>query len=129
LIDGANCQRYAYAVVALFGRYVPRLRSSELWSAAELEPVASGAIRPLDLVLFNSTRNPYGAHVGVAMPDDEVLHLCSEVGRPAVWPLAAFGQRERYKTLLGGLRARTGATAVGAALSGLAGPAAPPPTP
>ncbi|MBM0237760.1 hypothetical protein JNW88_12360 [Micromonospora sp. ATA32] len=38
------------------------------------------------------------------MPDDEVLHLCSEVGRPAVWPLAAFGRRERYKTLLGGLR-------------------------
>lgn len=101
---GANCQRYAYSILALFDLCAPPLRSSELWSAIELEPVTSDSIRPLDLVLFNSSQNPYGAHVGVAMPQDEILHLCKEIGRPAIWPLSSFERRERYKTFLGGRR-------------------------
>lgn len=31
IAEGANCQRYAYGVLALFGRTVPDHRSSELW--------------------------------------------------------------------------------------------------
>ncbi|WP_197675889.1 C40 family peptidase [Micromonospora auratinigra] len=99
---GANCQRYASAVLALFGRAVPRLRSRELWTDPRLRTVA--VPRPLDLVLFNPTGDPYGAHVGVVLGDDEVLHLCREVGRPAVWSYAAFRRRPRYRTLLGARR-------------------------
>jgi hypothetical protein len=34
--------------------------------------------------------------------------LCTEVGRPAVWPLGEFAGRERYRTLLVFKRPLTG---------------------
>lgn len=86
-------------MLGLFGLAVPRLRSSELWTDPRLRTVT--APRPLDLVLFNRTDDPYGAHVGVVLADDEVLHLCREVGRPAVWSYAAFRRRPCYRTVLG----------------------------
>lgn len=101
---GANCQRYAYAVLALFGLEVPMLRSSELWTSNALEHVSVDAVRPLDLILFNASQDPYGAHIGVVMLDDKVLHLCAEAGRPTVWSLSAFARRTRYAATLGGLR-------------------------
>ncbi|MEU3984423.1 hydrolase [Streptomyces sp. NPDC026672] len=101
---GANCQLFAYAVLAHFGLSVPPLRSSELWTdtASTVRVRAAG---PLDLLLFNATDDPYGAHVGVRLHEDRVLHLCAEAGRPAVWPLAEFARRERYRVLLGAKRA------------------------
>jgi hypothetical protein len=59
------------------------------------------AARPLDLMLFNATADPYGAHVGVRVGEGRVLHLCAEVGRPAVWESAEFAARERYRVLVG----------------------------
>ena len=37
---------------------------------------------PLDLVLFKTTENTRGAHLGVWMAPDEVFHLCKEIGAP-----------------------------------------------
>jgi hypothetical protein len=54
--------------------------------------------------LFNSTTDPYGAHVGVWMSNTEILHLCQEVGRPASWSLDDFAQRPRYATVIGSKR-------------------------
>ncbi|MFM9370803.1 hydrolase [Streptomyces sp. Da 82-17] len=102
---GANCQLYAYAVLGHFGVTVPPLRSSELWtdtSATHRVPVP----RPLDLVLFNATRDAYGAHVGVWAGPDAVLHLCAEVGVPVVWRREEFARRERYAVCLGTKRPR-----------------------
>ncbi|MFC7303703.1 hydrolase [Streptomyces monticola] len=105
LAAGANCQLFAYEVLRQFGLTVPPLRSSDLWAdtaATSRVPVP----RPLDLLLFNRTDDPYGAHVGVWAGDDAILHLCAEAGRPAVWHPADFGARERYGVLLGIKRVR-----------------------
>lgn len=105
LSEGANCQRYAYAVLRHHGLAVPPLRSSDLWAdtGATLRTERPG---PLDLVLFDGGPVPgrppgYGAHVGVHLGPDRVLHLCREVGRPAVWRYADFAARPRYARLLG----------------------------
>src|SRR5437762_2304449 len=80
--DGANCQRYAYAVLRHFGLSVPPLRSAELW-ADERATVRAERPRPLDLVLFDGgpaegRPTGYGAHVGVHLAPALVLHLCKE---------------------------------------------------
>lgn len=99
-LEGSNCQSFAYGVLSLFGLTCPPLRSSELWNDIDVTAAAEDP-RPLDLVLFNATDDPFGAHVGLWMAPDEILHLCGELGRPAVWPLAAFAARPRYATLIG----------------------------
>ena len=100
--DGANCQRYAYAVLALFGRTVPPVRSSELWAIGGRSPV--GRPEPLDLILLNRSDEAYGAHVGVWMAEGRILHLCAELGRPAVWTMAELRRRPRYRTVVGFVR-------------------------
>ncbi|MFI0776924.1 hydrolase [Streptomyces sp. NPDC021212] len=105
LAEGANCQLFVYAVLRHFGLEPPPLRSSDLWAdTAATTRVATGhaaPARPLDLLLFNATDDAYGAHVGVWASPDRVLHLCAEAGSPAVWPLDAFADRPRYRTLIG----------------------------
>lgn len=108
LAGGANCQRYAYAVLRHFGLLVPPLRSAELW-ADDRATRRAGRPRPLDLVLFDggpaAGRPPgYGAHVGVHLGPDQVLHLCREAGRPVVWRYADFAARPRYRRFLGAKR-------------------------
>lgn len=106
LADGANCQLFAYEVLGLFGFEVPPLRSSELWEDRHAT-VRVRTPRPLDLILFNRTNDPWGAHVGVHTGDDLVLHLSAEAGYPKVWPMAEFAKRERYRTVVGIKRVRT----------------------
>jgi hypothetical protein len=100
---GANCQRYAYAVLELFGRMVPPHRSSDLWADADFRHVSAGDATDLDLVLFNATAEPWGAHVAVAI-NGRLLHLCREIGRPALWGWADFSERPRYCTVVGAVR-------------------------
>jgi hypothetical protein len=100
LADGANCQLFAYEVLKLFGLDPPALRSSELWAdMASTSRVVT--VQPLDLILVNATGDPWGAHVGVWIDDDQILHLCAEIGRPAVWRMDDFAARPRYRTLVG----------------------------
>ncbi|MFI0259785.1 cell wall hydrolase [Streptomyces sp. NPDC017056] len=111
--QGANCQLYAYAVLRHFGREVPPLRSAELW-ADTVATVRAEPPGPLDLVLFDAGAVPgqpagYGAHVGVHLAPDRVLHLCREAGRPAVWSYADFAGRTRYVRFLGAKRVRDAA--------------------
>jgi hypothetical protein len=106
--EGANCQRYAYAVLRWFGFAVPPLRSAELWEDTEAT-LRVAAPRPLDLVLFDHGEAPrrpegYGAHVGVHLGPGQVLHLCAEVGQPAVWSYRDFAERPRYARFLGAKR-------------------------
>lgn len=100
---GANCQYYAYEVLRHFGLDPPPLRSSELW-ADTIATVRVSEPECLDLVLFNATGDAWGAHVGVHVADDQVLHLCVEIGHPIVWPYEAFQTRTRYRTLIGAKR-------------------------
>ncbi len=96
---GANCQLWAYSVLDHFGFSLPDFRSDDLWhdtiSTRRVEdPV------PLDLVLFNRSEDPYGAHVGL-WTGEAVAHLCEEVGHPVVWQQSGFDARERYAVRLG----------------------------
>ena len=105
LTAGSNCQRYAYAVLRHFGLSVPDLRSSDLWvDQGSTMAVANPAA--LDLVLYAPTRDPWGAHVGVFLGGSSVLHLCQEVGVPAVWDFDDFADRDRYREQLGFKRVR-----------------------
>ncbi|AMM22497.1 hypothetical protein AX769_16580 [Frondihabitans sp. PAMC 28766] len=103
IADGANCQRFAYAVLELFGRHIAPHRSSELWADRSLQHIEATEAQRLDLVLFNSTADAWGAHVAVAL-GGELLHLCAEVGRPAVWRWSDFAARDRYRVIVGVLR-------------------------
>ncbi len=99
-LRGSNCQRFAYGVLSLFNRQVPPLRSSELWD----DTIACSTVdRPqsLDLVFYGPTANAFGAHVGVWFDHDSILHLCAEVGIPAVWDNEDFARRSRYAQLVG----------------------------
>ncbi len=100
LREGGNCQLFAYEVLAHFGFRIPDARSAELWRDTEATTVALTP-RPLDLVLFHDREQAWGAHVGVVVSDAEVLHLCAEVGRPAVWTWNDFASRQRYTHLVG----------------------------
>jgi hypothetical protein len=100
LARGANCQVFAYEVLGRFGLIAPALRSRELWDDTRAT-VRVAVPRALDLLVFNATDDAYGAHVGVWAGDDAVLHLCAEVGYPAVWRPDDFAARERYRVLVG----------------------------
>jgi cell wall-associated NlpC family hydrolase len=99
-LEGSNCQRFAYGVLALFGLQCPLMRSSNLWEDQE-STIVVGEPEPLDLVLFNRSEEPYGAHVGVYMDHDKILHLCQEVGTPAMWSFQEFATRPRYSKIVG----------------------------
>ncbi|MGB3444100.1 MAG: hydrolase [Actinophytocola sp.] len=110
LVDGANCQLFAYEVLRHFGYDPPDLRSSELWADTGSTQRVT-VPRQLDLVLVNSSNDAWGAHVGVwagkDAGDDKVLHLCAETGRPALWSLAMFAVRPSYRELVGYKRVTT----------------------
>ncbi len=106
-LAGSNCQRFAYGVLSLFDRRVPPLRSSELWD----ETIACATVdRPesLDLVFYGPTASAFGAHLGVWFDHGSILHLCAEVGIPAVWHSEDFARRSRYAQLIGFKRVRLG---------------------
>ncbi len=95
---GANCQLWAYCVLDRFGFSLPDFRSDDLWHDTTSTLRVEEPL-PLDLVLFNLSEDPYGAHVGV-WTGDGVAHLCEEVGRPVVWRQSEFDARERYAVRL-----------------------------
>ena len=80
LSQGANCQVYAYALLGHFGVKFPPLRSSELW-ADETATLRVDTFEPLDLLLFNRTLEPFGAHVALCMGDGLAVHLSRAVGK------------------------------------------------
>lgn len=100
LRTGGNCQLFAYEVLAVHGFSVANLRSDDLWHDTA-STVQASVPQPLDLVLFQKDGNPYGAHVGLVVAYDEVLHLCKEVGRPAIWRWSAFAERPRFAVVIG----------------------------
>lgn len=102
---GANCQRYAYAVLAQFGLYLPPWRSSELWADAEATKQVND-FEPLDLLLFGPDGEAFGAHVAVYAGEGRALHLCQSVGQPVIWSLERFADRPEYRVLIGGKRVR-----------------------
>lgn len=113
LKDGANCQVFAYAVLAQFGIFLPPLRSSELWDDDRYTSLAS-TLKPLDLLLFNRSSDPFGAHVAIYLGEGTAVHLSKAVGVPVEWALDEFARRPEYRVYIGAKRPmRLGSSAIG----------------
>ena len=103
LAAGANCQLFAYQLLRHFGRTIPDFRSSELW-ADESRTVRVDSFEPLDLMLYHEERKAWGAHVGLYLGEDRVIHLSKAVGRPAIWRHGDFAAQARYACFIGAKR-------------------------
>jgi cell wall-associated NlpC family hydrolase len=103
LREGANCQLFAYTVLAHFGLEVPPLRSSDLWVDTTATKVVT-ELELLDLLFYNRTDDPFGAHIAVYLAPGQILHLCKEVGVPAIWSEADFAARPNYQVFVGARR-------------------------
>ena len=103
LAGGANCQRFAYAVLGRFGATIPPFRSSELWDDGVYSRRVT-QFKPLDLLLFGAEDDARGAHVALYTGAGNALHLSRMVGFPAVWSLTQFAAVPRYQVLIGGKR-------------------------
>lgn len=97
---GANCQQFAYSFLRHYGFVVPDFRSSDLWEDTRHTKV-SRRMMPFDLVLVNGEPRSFGAHVGVCVGGDLVLHLSRQIGVPAIERLAELQRREEYRFLIG----------------------------
>ena len=104
LDGGANCQFFAYELLRAFGISMPPFRSSELWHDTVHCARVSEAFEPLDLLLFNRTADPYGAHVALFLGDARAIHLSQRVGLPAIWTIDHFLTEPDYSVLIGGKR-------------------------
>ena len=87
-----------------FGRAISDFRSSTLWEDTRETVRVTGVLQPLDLLLFNPTADPYGAHIGVWLGEGRVIHLSKRVGIPVVWPLERFARERGYEILIGAKR-------------------------
>jgi hypothetical protein len=97
---GANCQQYAYALLRHHGFILPDLRSDELWQDREYTAEAE-RMEPFDLVLVHHKPDSWGAHVGICVGADLVLHLSRRIGVPAIETIGDLQQREAYRYLIG----------------------------
>ena len=103
LETGANCQVFAYALLKYNGKKVPDLRSMELWEDKEFSTVADHFL-PLDILFFKKDKQPWGAHLGVYLDNNRVIHLSRKVGKPVIWNLSDFPKIPAYQVLIGGKR-------------------------
>jgi len=106
LDGGANCQQFAYELIRHFGLAPPEYRSSELWEDETHSHTVVGELEPCDLLLFNKTSTPWGAHVAVYLGNQLAIHLSQRAGVPVIWKLEDFGLRPEYAWFIGAKRVR-----------------------
>ncbi|HWV22289.1 MAG TPA: NlpC/P60 family protein [Devosia sp.] len=106
LSSGANCQVFAYALLAHFGIDFPPLRSSELWADTRHSHAVT-EFQPLDLLVFGKSADAFGAHVAVYVGEGRAIHLSRTIGLPEEWTIEDFARHENYRVLIGGKRPYT----------------------
>lgn len=99
--QGANCQRFAYAILQHFGKILPPFRSSDLWEDSLYTEIVYREWRPLDLFLWNDKPKAFGAHVGVYMGENQVIHLSKRVGFPECREIDHFKNIPSYQCFIG----------------------------
>lgn len=107
LSESPNCQNFAYALLKHFGFEISPFRSSNLWEDRSETDVVLGELRPFDLLLFNRTQNPWGAHVALYLGESHAIHLSKKQSGPVIWPLAQFLELAEYRTFIGAKRLQT----------------------
>ena len=103
LRSGANCQQFAYEILRHNGSNIPDFRSSDLWEDTRYTEVVSEFL-PLDLLLFNRTTAPWGAHIALYVGSGKAIHLAKKIGSPTIWTFDEFSKFPEYKHLIGGKR-------------------------
>ncbi len=101
---GSNCQVFAYELLRYNKLFVPNYRSSELWSDIEYSRIIFTNFKPLDILFFNKTDKPFGAHLGVYIGNDNIVHNSKKIGKPIVWKIGEFLMKSEYKVFIGGKR-------------------------
>jgi len=100
LMSGANCQHFCYEVLRYFGYEIGPMRSSDLWED-KIYTTFTETSQPFDLILFNKTFDPYGAHVGIYVSDRKILHLSKKIDKPVIWEERQFLENNEYKVRIG----------------------------
>lgn len=103
LEGGANCQVFAYELLKHHGIIVPDLRSSDLWEDTEYTEQVTD-LKPLDILLWNKDDNAWGAHVGLYIGGNQVVHLSKQNNELAIWPLEKFLEKPLYRVFIGAKR-------------------------
>lgn len=103
LEGGANCQVFAYELLRHHGLSVPDLRSSDLWEDTT-HTIKVSDLQPLDILLWNKTAEPWGAHVGVYLGNNEAIHLSKANQTAVIWPLEKFLEQPAYRVFIGAKR-------------------------
>ena len=103
IAHGANCQQFAYELLRHFGKHVPDFRSSDLWEDVGFTLEVS-SFEPLDLLLYNSRPQSWGAHVAVYLGEGRIIHLSKELVRPVFWTHEQFLATARYRHFIGAKR-------------------------
>ncbi|MDQ8732021.1 hypothetical protein [Bradyrhizobium sp. LHD-71] len=106
LAESPNCQNFAYALLKHFGCEISPFRSSNLWEDSKETSVVTGALLPLDLLLFNWTSSPWGAHVALHLGGEEAIHLSKKQSTAVVWPISKFQTLPEYRVFIGAKRLR-----------------------
>jgi murein DD-endopeptidase / murein LD-carboxypeptidase len=104
--EGQNFRNFAYGLLKHFGFETFPFRSSNLWEDSSETCVVSDELRLLDLLLFNRTKNPWGAHVALYRGGHHAIHPSKNQSEPAIWPLAQFLELAEYRTFIGARRLR-----------------------
>lgn len=103
LKDGANCQVFAYEILRFFGKEIPDFRSSELFEDT-VHTKKVDVFEPLDILMWNKDNSAWGAHVGLFIGDNSVIHLSKENTYPEICRLEDFTQKEAYHVFIGAKR-------------------------
>jgi len=106
LSQSPNCQNFAYALLEHFGHGISPFRSSDLWDDTWETVVVAGELAALDLLLFNRTSNPWGAHVALHLGDGLAIHLSKKESTPVIWPFSRFQTLPEYRVFIGAKRLR-----------------------
>lgn len=101
---GANCQLYAYQILASKGYEIPDFRSSELWEDETFTLKVYQDFLPLDIMLYHRKQESFGAHVGLYWGEGRVLHLSKSNGRPKLELHSSLLEQEKYACFIGAKR-------------------------
>ncbi len=106
LEKGANCQLFAYEIIRYYGGVIPDFRSSELWEDSEYTEFVN-TYDLLDLLLFNSVDDSWGAHLGLYIGENKIMHLSREEGFAKIWSIDDFHNFDRYRIHIGAKRLKS----------------------
>lgn len=106
LSDGANCQVFVYSFLLYFGIKIPtEFRSKELWQDKKFTKLVKKP-KLFDIMFFNKNNESYGAHIGVFLGNDMVIHLSKKIGYLSIWKINDFKKYKQYKFFLGAKRVK-----------------------